>query len=79
MMNAFLQPFGFVWMILWWAVAIAMVAWIARYVFPHRHGRHCAECNGGPRGRAADIVKERYARGELTKEQFESMKKDLET
>lgn len=27
---------------------------------------------------AVDILKKRYARGEITKEEFESMKKDLE-
>ncbi|MBI3079925.1 MAG: SHOCT domain-containing protein, partial [candidate division NC10 bacterium] len=29
-------------------------------------------------GRALDILKERYAKGELTREQFEAMRRDLE-
>lgn len=32
----------------------------------------------GEKGKAMEILKERYAKGEITKEQFESMKKDLE-
>ncbi|MFA6095418.1 MAG: SHOCT domain-containing protein [Candidatus Paceibacterota bacterium] len=29
-------------------------------------------------GRAIDILKERYAKGEITKHEFDAMKKDLE-
>ena len=37
---------------------------------------------GGPprvEGRALEILKERYAKGELTREQFEQMKRELGT
>jgi uncharacterized membrane protein len=32
---------------------------------------------GGSNSRAMDILKERYARGEISREEFEAMKKDL--
>jgi len=32
-----------------------------------------------PRETSIDILKRRYARGEITKEEFEQMKKDLES
>lgn len=44
----------------------------------------CCGCGPGPRQSsgggqdALDILKNRYARGEITKDQFERMKKDIE-
>lgn len=32
----------------------------------------------GPKGNALDILKKRYAAGDITKEEFERMKRDLE-
>jgi len=63
-------PFGFLFMILWWGLIIiaivALVKWIAR-------------ASGTPSGGKSplDILKERYAKGEIDKKEFEERKKDL--
>ena len=43
--------------------------------FVRRAGREARSAGGGDRALA--ILRERYARGELTREQFEQMKRDL--
>jgi putative membrane protein len=58
--------FGWIWIILFWAAVIWFIVWLAtRTRTPEAKGSHI------------DILKERYARGEITKKQFEEMKEDL--
>jgi putative membrane protein len=55
------------------AAIIALIVWaVLRFT-----GNHKTYVSG--RQDALDIAKERYARGEITKEQFEQIKKDLQT
>jgi putative membrane protein len=68
-------PFGFFggWMIIAWVVIIGLVVWGVIALT-----RHTAAGPGGAGSRSAmDIARERYARGEITKEQFEQFKRDL--
>ncbi len=57
-------------MLLWWLVPIALVIVLVGY-FARRPGTGTGERT------ALDILKERYARGEIGKDEFEQKKRDL--
>ncbi|MDO8552295.1 MAG: SHOCT domain-containing protein [bacterium] len=59
---------GFIGMLAFWALVIAGIVWLVR---------NTNTGNGTSRESALDILKTRYAKGEITREQFESMKKDI--
>jgi putative membrane protein len=63
--------FGGIMFILFWGVVIALVIWGVRALTRDRDTHM-------PGGRTAlEIAKERYARGEITKEQFDQIKRDI--
>jgi putative membrane protein len=62
--------FGSVWMIIFWGVIIALIVWGTRKLTRHSG-------DSGYRGSPLEIAKERYAKGEITKEQYEQIRKDL--
>lgn len=61
--------FGSVFMIIFWCLIIYGVVKMSR------KGFSSGELGG--KNTALDILKERYAKGEITKHQFEEMKKDI--
>ena len=69
-------PFGWLFMILFWGCLIALGIAGVVFLFPRR-----TPANGSitktMAGRA--ILDGRYARGEITREQYEIMKRDIET
>jgi len=67
--------FGFIFVALFWIVIIAGGIWLLSNLFPKNNGAH-SEQSGDES--ALDILKQRYARGELTKEEYESIRYDLE-
>jgi putative membrane protein len=60
--------FGFLHMTLWWVLLILGIVVLAKWLF-----------SGGRRSGtdALEVLKERYARGEIQKEEFEQKKRDL--
>ncbi|MDO8674454.1 MAG: SHOCT domain-containing protein [Dehalococcoidia bacterium] len=64
---------GIVMLLVWGLITggiVLLVVWLVRQAQP------AAATNGG-KG-ALDILKDRYARGEITREQYEQMRRDLE-
>lgn len=63
------MAFGGVWMVIFWVGLIALIVWgITRLT--RRNG-------SSSKHNPLDVAKERYARGEISKEEFEQIKKDL--
>lgn len=64
--------FGMIHMVLWWFLIILGIVVLAKWLFGS---------SGGGRGlgedRALSILRERYARGEIDKTEFEARKRDL--
>ena len=63
-----------------WFFGIIFIVLIIWLIQGRRHRGYYHGWGGYPmrqRDRAMDILKERYARGEITKEEFEEKKKDL--
>ncbi|MDI6777733.1 MAG: SHOCT domain-containing protein [Patescibacteria group bacterium] len=81
-MGGFGYGFGFGWifMLLFWVLIIwAIFALIRGVSGVFGHGCwHPRDESKHKENSALDILKERYAKGEISKDEFEKMKKDLE-
>lgn len=74
-MMYFLAPYGGLWfgwifMILWWALIITGIIVLLRWLM--------AQSNGSYNDKTPiEILRERYAKGEIDKKEFDKRKKDL--
>lgn len=73
-----LMGFG---MLIFWALVVALIVWIVRSTGGHRSsptGRIPADDTGiPPHSRAQDILDERYARGEISDEEYRARRNTL--
>jgi len=69
MMNGFFGR-GFGWIVL--LIIIVVIVWVIFQFKGNIHGHYYKN-----RESSMDILKKRYAEGEISKEEFERMKKDL--
>jgi len=69
MMNGFFGM-GFGWII--WLVIIVVIVWVI-FQFKGDNRGHYDKSSESP----MDILKKRYAKGEISKEEFEKMKKEM--
>jgi len=75
--------FGWGFMMLW-PIGLVIIALIVYYAVTSSHRENYSHHthNRQPQfhsGRALEILKERYAKGEITKEQFSQIRKELES
>lgn len=66
--SPFMHGFGGIFMILFWILLIVLVFFLVKKSLT----------TTGDQETAQEILKKRYARGEISKEEFERMKKDIE-
>ena len=63
------MAFGGLWMVIFWGGLIALIVWgIAKL---------SGQGKTTPKHDPLDVAKERYAKGEISREEFEQLKKDL--
>ena len=66
--------FGMIFMMIFWVLVIVGLVFLIKWLIQTTGSGKAAEQTGS---RAVEILKERYARGEIDKAEFESKKKDL--
>lgn len=75
MMGPGMTPFGWLFMLL--VVMLVIGGIVALVVWLLRQGQPAAPAADAGGGRALDILRERYARGEIGREEYERMRADL--
>ncbi len=64
-------------MVLFWGSVIALIVWAVQGGARGEASRPQPPQSTGARQTPLDIAKERYARGEISRQEFEQIKKDL--
>lgn len=67
--------FGFLWMAIFWIVVVVAAIWLGGKLFP-RSDRGQSPANAPESD--VDIAKRRYARGEISQEEYQTIRHSLE-
>ena len=67
---------GWIWMLLFWGALIALSIWLIGMLFPA--GKKQKDQSNAPLS-AQEILDIRYARGEITEEQYQRMSQNINT
>lgn len=71
---------GFVFMLIFWILVIALAVWLVSALFPRSTStspsQHTA-AYGGSSESALETLKRRYAQGEITRAEYEDIQRDL--
>jgi len=72
--GSMMGPFGWVFMLLFWGLIIFGLIYMVRWLSDRDRSGGAGKAPQTP----LDILKARYARGEISREEFERMKRDME-
>jgi putative membrane protein len=68
--------FGMIFMLVFWVLVIVGLVFLIKWLIQTTSSGKTDERTGP---KAIDILKERYARGEISKEEFETIKQDIQS
>lgn len=71
---------GIIYMIIFWVVIIAAGIWLLSYLFPRGTGSASSEGTASTQAssdRPQEILDRRYASGEITKAEYDEIRRDL--
>lgn len=80
MMGLGFGGLGLIFMLLFWGAIIVLAVWFLGNLFPRVTNSSLTPPTVRPREpspSALEILKQRYARGEISKDEFEEMRRDL--
>lgn len=69
---------GWILMVLFWVLLIVAIAVLIKWLIAPSGSRSSSDAPSSSRRTALDILRERYARGEMDHEEFEERKRRLE-
>ncbi|KKU79720.1 MAG: hypothetical protein UY04_C0003G0002 [Parcubacteria group bacterium GW2011_GWA2_47_7] len=73
----YMGGFGLIFMLIFWGLVILGIISLARSGFGGGYACGHSHSDGAHEKSPLDILKERYAKGEINKQEFEEKKKDL--